>query len=365
METAIKKPEYAETKNIKLESIVFDDSVQQRDVLANKSSIEGTVKEYAERWREGHEFPAVDLCDTGDQLVIIDGTLRCLSAKEAGLTEIKARICKGTKADAIFWACSANSDHGLQVNTNEDKRRRTTTILTNTEFMARFPSNGAIARYLRVSEGFVRKIKVELGIEKPETVAVQTTDGRSYDLPSKNIGSGSKKKAESKRDLSSKSSSEPAPNSAPKRSNSNEKDSLDKVSSRKQDRQDCNSFDEIVREVGTVDLIISELPTVECLAELRERASELLGDSKIVLMLLPKSAVSSPDAVAEVVKSIIEPSSTVLASKFFRAGTQGARCRYVSMSPDLAIRRPSVTKSTAKTEDSTSTISSIVEVEVV
>ena len=346
MEMTIKKPEFAEATLVKLESIAFDDAVQQRDVIANKKSVENTVSEYAERWREGHEFPPIELCDTGDQILIIDGTLRCLSAKEAGRTEIKARICKGTKADAIFWACSANSDHGLQVNTNEDKRRRTTTILKNAEFMARFPSNGAIGKYLRVSEGFVRKIKVELGIEKPETVAVHTADGRSYDLPSKNIGSGAKRNATEKKSVASEHAKQSPP--PPTKTTEKAVSASEKVSSRKPDKIDCASFDEVIREAGELDLIITDLPTPECWTELRELAPSLLGSDQIVLMLVAKSSVSSPNLVSDVVKCIAESSGNVLGSKGFRGGTSEARSRYFGMSPDLAIRRPSQSKPNLK-----------------
>src|SRR5437773_56546 len=67
----------------------------------------------------------------------------------------------GTVREAWLFAAQANATHGLP-RTDADKRRAVTALLEDEEWRRR--GGREIARFLRVSEGLVRKVKGELGI---------------------------------------------------------------------------------------------------------------------------------------------------------------------------------------------------------
>ena len=182
--TTPKEPKYIE-KIIKLANIDFEESsrIQQRDVDANKERIEEARKEYTGMFRSGlTPVNLPRLCEPTDhsKLIIIDGNTTCGAALDSGLTEIKVRMCKGTKRDAQFWACFANLDHGLSVNNSADRKKRVLTTLKN--FNAEFPSNVVLAKWHRVSETYIRDVRKEFGIEPPKTVVVKKKNGRKYKL---------------------------------------------------------------------------------------------------------------------------------------------------------------------------------------
>lgn len=56
---------------------------------------------YAQQMREGDEFPAVTVFDDGSYYWLADGFHRFFAAREIGEMDIKVRLRKGSKQDAI------------------------------------------------------------------------------------------------------------------------------------------------------------------------------------------------------------------------------------------------------------------------
>jgi hypothetical protein len=108
----------AETKLVKIASIVTTTGTQIRAKIDND-----TVDQYAEAMQErDSQFPPVVVFHDGSQFILADGFHRVMAATRNGTKSINADVRKGTKADALRYALSANSAHGLR-RTNLDKRR--------------------------------------------------------------------------------------------------------------------------------------------------------------------------------------------------------------------------------------------------
>jgi hypothetical protein len=75
--------------------------------------------------------------------------------------------------------------------TNDDKRRAVTVLLSDEEWR-KWPLR-KIARHCAVDEGLVRKVAKELTadnpqLQRPSVREVETSDGRSYEIDTANIG---------------------------------------------------------------------------------------------------------------------------------------------------------------------------------
>ncbi|MCC5636368.1 hypothetical protein LC593_10950 [Nostoc sp. CHAB 5844] len=126
----------------------------------SRAAINGeTLAEYTHAWREGAIFPPVICFYDGENYWLADGFHRCLSARQAGLTEINADIRQGTRRDAVLFSVGANANHGLR-RTNEDKRRAVTTLLQDDEW-AQW-SDREIARRTGVHHDTVGRLRAEL-----------------------------------------------------------------------------------------------------------------------------------------------------------------------------------------------------------
>ena len=111
------------TRTLALHELRRDDTIQPRVALAP-----GAVEDYAEQMKLGGHFPPVVVFEDGDDYWLADGYHRTAAAEQAGRNEIEAEIRQGTKADAMRYACSANTKHGLRM-TNADKRHVTDKML--------------------------------------------------------------------------------------------------------------------------------------------------------------------------------------------------------------------------------------------
>src|SRR5258708_3523418 len=98
----------------------------------------GLVRDYAQAMIQqqsegGLRFPAIVLFTDGSTYWLADGYHRVRAAREAGLEEILAEVHPGTSRDALLYAISANTDHGLPC-TNADKRKAVSLLLNDPEW---------------------------------------------------------------------------------------------------------------------------------------------------------------------------------------------------------------------------------------
>lgn len=117
------------------------------------------VAEYAERMREGVQFPPVTLFYDGKAYWLADGFHRVSAAAAAELTAIAADVRQGTQRDAILHSVGVNANHGLR-RTNDDKRRAVEVLLRDPEW--RVWSDREIARTAAVDHKTVGKWRAEL-----------------------------------------------------------------------------------------------------------------------------------------------------------------------------------------------------------
>lgn len=310
------------TESLSLNDLARNDAIWQRDFTENESAIKMQTNIYAEDMKEGVKFPPIFVCRTpeGENLVV-DGRMRVAAAEIAGRSKIPAKVFYGSEEDALFHACGVNGDHGLSTNTDADKRRRVSTLLSNQNFLAALPSNCAIARYTKVSEGFVRKMLRELNITLPEIAVVKKVNGGEYLQDRSAIGRNSKR-AQSVPESSKKAIAKNAV--------------LPPIIERN------------LKEVASktkVDLVITMLPTAACLEELRANAAALLACKEVAVVFLDKAKLSSPEMVSNVIAQLSGPQANILASKQFKAGISLAGARFVGTNPDLSVRKPELTSS--------------------
>lgn len=122
-------------KTILLDSIIVDQTI---DVRAKLNS--ATVKQYAERL---DELPPVVLFGK----LLADGFHRVAAAKRLGRESIKAEVKQGGREDAMVYAASANTTHGVPLT---QKERR-----------------AAVERLLKLTKKSQRQIAREMGMAHP------------------------------------------------------------------------------------------------------------------------------------------------------------------------------------------------------
>lgn len=143
----------AEIIELPLAKIRTDGSTQIRVELSKEVYLEYRDNFLADAW--GY-FDAIDVFFDGQNYWLADGFHRFYGAREAGLKTIQAAVHKGSRADAILFACGANYEHGLR-RTNADKRNAVETILGNSNWATW--SNGVIAELCHVTPQFVGSIR--------------------------------------------------------------------------------------------------------------------------------------------------------------------------------------------------------------
>lgn len=149
-----------------LASIRIDGGTQPRSGLD-----EAVVADYAEALKDGAEFPPVDVFHDGTDFWLADGFHRYFAFKKAKQDSIPATVRDGTKRDAVLFAVSANSAHGLR-RSNEDKRKAVSTLLADPEWGQW--SDRKIASVCRVGRSLVAEVRASLA-EKPVTDRTYTT----------------------------------------------------------------------------------------------------------------------------------------------------------------------------------------------
>ncbi|HEV3082083.1 MAG TPA: ParB/RepB/Spo0J family partition protein [Gemmataceae bacterium] len=156
MTTAAELAPTSTVQPIALTTIRMDESSQSR-VRVQRS----VVRAYAEAMKQQREegqlrFPAIVLFWDGQDYWLADGFHRVLAARESGLAEFPAEIQKGTGRDALLFAISANSAHGLP-RSNADKKKAVALLLTDPEWSQW--SDREIARRCQVTHRMVGKFR--------------------------------------------------------------------------------------------------------------------------------------------------------------------------------------------------------------
>lgn len=140
---------------ISIGELVADLKYQQR-VHEDKSAIEDLTRAY----KEGEEIPPIEVVDTGNEKIIIDGFHRYSGAIKAGFNSIKCYVINGSEQQAFVLSLGANAENMALKRTNNDKRKAVTKALTCKDFNSK--SHREIAAICKVSPGLVDKIAKEL-----------------------------------------------------------------------------------------------------------------------------------------------------------------------------------------------------------
>lgn len=121
---------------------------------------ESVVSDYAEAMRGGTKFPPIFVFDDGSSLWLADGFHRFHAHRHANsYPTIKADVLPGTRRDALLYAFSANTQHGLREN-RADKRRKVELMLRDDEWVRW--SDREIGRQCGVDHKTVSAARAEL-----------------------------------------------------------------------------------------------------------------------------------------------------------------------------------------------------------
>lgn len=112
------------------------------------------VDEYAEDMRRGERFPPIIIFDDGEHNWLADGYHRYYAARKAEIDEISAEFRTGTKVDALKYALSANTTHGLR-RSQADRRRAVLIAIKQFGDL----SNREIGRIVNVDDKTVAKYR--------------------------------------------------------------------------------------------------------------------------------------------------------------------------------------------------------------
>jgi hypothetical protein len=146
-----------------------------------RARIDGeTVDQYAEAMQDAaNKFPTVVVFHDGSQYILADGFHRVMAATRNGFLDIEADVRKGTKSDALKFALSANTSHGLR-RSNLDKRRSVELAL------AEWPklSDRELARICAVSDHFVGDVRPVSTAIRSQLPSTRTgADGKERRMP--------------------------------------------------------------------------------------------------------------------------------------------------------------------------------------
>jgi hypothetical protein len=151
-------------KMVKLESIRIDGGTQYRDQIN-----QDVVKDYAEKMREGENFPPLDTVFDGVTHWLVDGFHRYFASHDLGFKEVSINYKPGTQEEAQLLAMGVNAGHGLQRN-NATKRKVVEAALAHPSLQG--ASNVNIAKLCKVSDTFVAAVRnPEMKKKQAEKVA--------------------------------------------------------------------------------------------------------------------------------------------------------------------------------------------------
>src|SRR3990167_6909255 len=134
-----------------------------------------TVGEYRDPLKGGAKFPPLVVFFDGSDYWIGDGYHRWHAAGEAGFDSLSCDVRQGSRRDAVLYACSANSSHGLR-RTNADKHKAVKTLLLDAEWVTW--SDVVISDKCGVSHPFVGKLRTQLATVASSTGKRTGKDGK-------------------------------------------------------------------------------------------------------------------------------------------------------------------------------------------
>jgi hypothetical protein len=139
-----------------LSDVTVDSEIQQR---ANGLDA-ATINEYAAQYEAGTEMPPIVAFQDKDEMIwLSDGFHRYAAQDLLGRESVDVDLRKGTRRDAILFACAANSSHGLR-RTNADKRKAITTLLSDEAWAKR--SDRWVADKVGVGHQLVGDVRTQL-----------------------------------------------------------------------------------------------------------------------------------------------------------------------------------------------------------
>ena len=138
-------------KMVKLSDIRIDGGTQYRDQIN-----QDVVKDYAEKMREGEEFPPLETVFDGATHWLVDGFHRYFASHDLGFKDVKVNYKPGTQEEAQLLALGVNAGHGLQRN-NATKRKVVEAALAHPTLQD--ASNVHIAKLCKVSDTFVAAVR--------------------------------------------------------------------------------------------------------------------------------------------------------------------------------------------------------------
>jgi uncharacterized ParB-like nuclease family protein len=164
-------------------SYLKKESIQTKGMQVRARLCEETVKEYAEAMAAGAKFPPVIVFHDGAGYWLADGFHRLEAWKRNGVETVKAEVKEGSRIDALKFAFSANSSHGLRMS-NEDKRQVVLVVYENRVALGlgEVPSANSVAEMCGVSNHFADK---HLGTVPTwrDASERQGADGKRYKMP--------------------------------------------------------------------------------------------------------------------------------------------------------------------------------------
>lgn len=175
-----------------LSDIIVDSEIQQRVNGLDPA----TVNDYAEKYENGVEMPpVVAFQDKDESIYLADGFHRYAAQELLGRESIDVDLRKGTRRDAILFACAANSSHGLR-RTNADKRKAITTLLKDATWAKR--SDRWIADKVGVGHQLVGDARKQLDDSSSSQPGGGEGDEDDEDEPAATVGRDGKKRRKRK-----------------------------------------------------------------------------------------------------------------------------------------------------------------------
>lgn len=165
-----------------IESLKIAD-VKTEGMQTRAAMSEDVVAEYAESMKAGTQFPPIVVFDDGEFYWLADGFHRLEAATRAGSKKIEADIREGERHDALRYALSSNTGHGLR-RTNADKKRAVMVAYENRNALGlgESPSARAIAEVVGVSDIFVTS-QLQTVCSWVNATARTGADGKTRSLP--------------------------------------------------------------------------------------------------------------------------------------------------------------------------------------
>jgi hypothetical protein len=275
-------------KNLKIVDITMDVGIQPRFKLDLD-----LVKEYAEKMRDGENFPPpVVFCD-GSHNYLSAGFNRVMALKSNGHVEIECEVINGTFEDAQDYAWKSNNDHGAPL-TAEEKREIIRKALKTKKYSE--SSNNELAKEFKISSMTVSRVRIAMQEEskeaQPKERNYKDKHGNEKTMDTSNIG---KKKPKKK------------PKDKPKQESENEKE-YDQSEQKMRELMDTinNIADEntLLRDkiaIGQWDASeIEKIDAQETIANLREHIRVLEIDNQA----LRESRDMFQNRNAELIKSV-------------------------------------------------------------